>query len=137
NRAIPFAQMDRASVLVRHDLEFDVMRIDDQLLDVNRAVPESFLRFHPRVVKSRGKTRFIARCPHPAAAAASNGLDHDWEIDLAIAFRAGRCADADGFIGELDVERIYVRLGVNRERSDAELLASPDDAQGDLTPIRD
>ena len=61
---------------------------------------------------------------------------HD-AIDLEITFRAGRRADANGFVRELDVERIHICLRVNGERSDAELLASPDDAQGDLTPIRD
>ena len=33
------------AVAVGHDLKFDVMRIVDQFLDVNVAVPERFLRF--------------------------------------------------------------------------------------------
>ena len=37
--------MDRVAVLVRDDLELDVMRIDDQFLDVNVAVAESLFRF--------------------------------------------------------------------------------------------
>jgi hypothetical protein len=37
----------------------------------------------------------------------------------------------------LDVERIHIRFGIDGERPDAQLLASADDAQGDLAPIRD
>ena len=48
DRTIALAQMNSVSVLVRHDLELDVMRIDDQLLDVNVAVPESLFRFRLR-----------------------------------------------------------------------------------------
>ena len=37
--------------LSRHDLELDVMRIENQLLDVNIAIAERFFRFGFRGVK--------------------------------------------------------------------------------------
>src|SRR5450631_671312 len=79
--------MDCAPVLVRHDLEFDMVRIDDQLLDVDRAVPESFLRFQPRVMKGWTETRFVARRPHAATAAAGDGFDHERITNLARDFQ--------------------------------------------------
>ena len=35
NGTISFAQMNHVAMLIGHDLEFDVMRVDDQFLDVN------------------------------------------------------------------------------------------------------
>ena len=61
----------------------------------------------------------------------------DDAINLEVAFRAGRLADADGFIGELNVQRIGVGFGVDREGADAEFLAGADDAHGNLTPVGD
>ncbi len=49
--AIAFTQVHDVTVFVRHDLKFDVMRIDDQFLDVNVAVPKSLLCFHARGMK--------------------------------------------------------------------------------------
>jgi hypothetical protein len=46
-------------MLVGDDLKLDVVGIDDELLDVKRAVAECFLRFVPRRVKSRAEARFI------------------------------------------------------------------------------
>src|SRR4051794_28413059 len=72
-----------------------------------------------------------------------NGIDiadfgraHD-AIDSQIAIGARRRADADGFIRELHMERVAVRLGVNRERANPQLLAGADHAQGDFAAICD
>ena len=64
------------------------------------------------------------------------GRAHD-AIDLQITIGARRRADADRFVGQLHMERIDVRLGVNRERADAEFLAGANDAQRDFAAIGD
>ncbi len=46
-------------------------------------------------------------------------------------------ADADGFVGELDVEAVAVGLGVDGDGADAHLVACADDAQGDFSAIGD
>jgi len=43
--------------------------------------------------------------------------------------------DADVVVGEPDVERFPVRLGVDRHRLEPELAAGADDPQGDLAPV--
>src|SRR5207302_8370349 len=65
---------------------------------------------------------------------ANLGCAHD-SIDFEIAFRAGRRADANGFVCKLNVQRIHVGFRINRERSNAELLAGANHAQRDLTAI--
>jgi hypothetical protein len=61
---------------------------------------------------------------------------HD-SIDFEIAFRTGRPANANGFVCKLNVQRIDVGFRINRERSDAELLAGANHAKRDLTAIGD
>ena len=61
---------------------------------------------------------------------------HD-AIDLQITIGAGGRADADRFVGQLHMERIDVRLRVNRERADAEFLTGADDAERDFAAIGD
>ena len=48
-----------------------------------------------------------------------------------------RVADADGLVGELDVEAVLVGGGVDRDGGEAELLAGADDADGDLAAVGD
>ena len=217
--------MHGVPMLVGDDLKLDVVRIDDQFLDVNGAVSKSLFRFGPRRMKRRGETGLVVRRSHSAAAAARDRLDHDGKtdpardfqrllfvlddpvapgrdgyprfarigargilvahrvhrarrradefdfaafahlgevrvlrqetvagmdrihvahfrrahdaIDLQITFRARRRADADRFVRELDVERIDIRLRIDREGADAQLLASANDAQRDFAPVRD
>ena len=62
------------------------------------------------------------------------GRAHD-PIDFQITFEAGRRADADRFIGELDVQRIDVCFRIDRERANAEFLAGANDPQRDLSAI--
>ena len=68
DRAIAFAEMDDVAMLVGHDLKLDVMRVHDQLFDVDLAVAESLLRFRPRAVEtlaSRLTSLCAARMPRP------------------------------------------------------------------------
>ena len=48
DRAIPFAQMDDVAFVVAEDLEFDMMGILDEFLDVNAGIAESLVGFGPR-----------------------------------------------------------------------------------------
>ena len=72
-----------------------------------------------------------------------NGIDiadfcgADDAIDFQIGLGAGGWADADGFVGELDVERIDIGFGVNGESFDAEFFAGADDAESDFASIGD
>ena len=61
----------------------------------------------------------------------------DDAIDLQITVGARGRADADRFVGQLHVERIDVRLGVDRQRADAEFLAGANDAERDFAAIGD
>ena len=64
-----------------------------------------------------------------------SGGDHGGDVE--IAFGGARGADADGLVGEANVERVAVGLAVDRDGADAHLFAGADDAKGDLTSIRD
>jgi len=63
------------------------------------------------------------------------GRDETRDVQVAVAAR--RPPDADVVIGEADVQALAVGLGVHRDRRDPELLACPDDPQGDLPAVRD
>ena len=43
--------MDNVTVAIGDNLKFDMMRIDDELLEIDLIVSESFLRFVTRAVK--------------------------------------------------------------------------------------
>ena len=61
---------------------------------------------------------------------------HD-AIDLQITLAARRRADADGFISELDMERVDIGFGINGERVNTQLFAGTDHAQRNFATIRD
>jgi hypothetical protein len=63
------------------------------------------------------------------------GADDGWDAE--IAFGASRRADADIFVGEPDVQRVLIGLGVHRDRLDSELAARVDDAQRNLAAVGD
>jgi hypothetical protein len=56
-------------------------------------------------------------------------------VDFQITLGTRRRADADRFIGELDVERIDIRFGVDREGANAQFLTGTDDSQRDFAAI--
>ena len=60
----------------------------------------------------------------------------DNPIDPQIALAGGRFADADGFVRHLNVHRVGVRFGIDRDRADVKFLARADDAYGDFPAIR-
>src|SRR4051794_8280873 len=74
--------MDGMAVLVSNDLEFDVMWIKDQTLDVNLRVAESFLGFRARTVKAMEQTWLVMCHPHAASASAGDRFDHERVADF-------------------------------------------------------
>ena len=59
----------------------------------------------------------------------------DQRLGLQVALGRRRRADADGFVGELDVQRLAVGGGTDGDGFDAEFAAGADDAQRDLAPV--
>ena len=57
--------------------------------------------------------------------------------DVQVAVGAGGLADADRPVGQLQVGGVAVGLRVDGDRLDAQLLAGPDDPQGDLAAVGD
>jgi hypothetical protein len=58
-------------------------------------------------------------------------------IGAKVAVGASRPPDADRFIGQLDMERLDVGFGIDRQSFDAQLTAGSDDAQSNFTAIGD
>jgi hypothetical protein len=54
-----------------------------------------------------------------------------------IRLAARRGADRDRFVGDLDVERVAVGVGIDRDRRDAKAPRGLDDAAGDLAAVGD
>src|SRR5215212_5804848 len=83
NRAVALAEVDAVSVLVGEDLNLDVARVLDVLLDVDVAV----LKRRGRLGRGRahGGAEFLFRADdaHAAPAASGRGLDDDGVADLA------------------------------------------------------
>ncbi len=61
--AIAFAQMDDAALMVAENLDFDVVRVFDEFLDVNAGIAEGFFRLGAGGVKAfhRGKCHCARR----------------------------------------------------------------------------
>ena len=78
-RAFPLAQVDQVAVLVAQDLDLDVARILDQLLDIHLAAAEGALGFARCVADSGLQFVFVIQRrrmplpPPPAAALSSTG----------------------------------------------------------------
>ena len=52
DRTLAFAQVDQVSVMIAHDLDFDVPGFFDQFLDVHFAIAEGALGFARGIAKS-------------------------------------------------------------------------------------
>ena len=70
------------AALVGHDLKLDMVRIDDQLLDIHVAVPKSLLGLMTRAVKTVDKAGLIVGGAHSSPAPTSRGFDHDRITDF-------------------------------------------------------
>ena len=93
----------------------------------------------PRVLDGARERRVLGEEPvagmHGARAGALGGL-HE-ALDLQIALGRRRRADQIRLVGERDVQRAAVGLGVDRHRPDPELPQRPEDADGDLPAVGD
>ena len=58
-------------------------------------------------------------------------------VDQQIALRRGRRADMHGLVRHLDVQRVAVGVGIDRDRLDPHPAGGLDDAAGDLAAIGD
>jgi hypothetical protein len=59
----------------------------------------------------------------------------DDPISLQITEMTGRRTDANGFISELDVQRLLICLGIDTKCLDPQLVTGSDDPQRDLAPV--
>src|SRR5437667_272644 len=75
NGTIALAEVNDVTVTIGDNLKFNMVWIDDEFLDVDLFIPESFLGLVTRAVKGRFKAGFIMRHAHPAAAAAGGRFD--------------------------------------------------------------
>ena len=74
----------------------------------------------------------VARMHRLGAARLAGGDDL---VDDQIALRRGRRADQHGVVGHLDMERVAVGFGIDRDGRDPHAAGGLDDAAGDLAAI--
>src|SRR3989442_6126049 len=74
--------MHDTAVAVGDDLEFNVVGINDELLQIDLFISKCFLRLVTRTVKSRFKTGLVMCSAHPAPATAGSRLDHHRVTDF-------------------------------------------------------
>jgi hypothetical protein len=79
NRALALAQMDDVAVVIADDLELDVARVLQVLLDIHIAVAECGFRLALRGLERIGHLARVANHPHASSAAAGDRL-HDHRI---------------------------------------------------------
>jgi hypothetical protein len=58
-------------------------------------------------------------------------------VDDEVALGCRRAAERECLVGQPDVQGVPVGVGVHRHRLEAGILASPDDADGDLAAVGD
>ena len=75
--AVPLPQMDDIAFLVRQHLHFDVARMFEKLLHVERVVAKGRGGLGPGHRHGVAQVRLAVHDPHPPAAAAGRGLDDD------------------------------------------------------------
>ena len=79
---VAFPKMNDAAMLIAENLKFDVMGIDDELLDVDLGIAEGLLRLEACRMIALHEASFIAGDAHPASAAAGDRFDHDRKTDF-------------------------------------------------------
>ena len=103
---------------VGHDLKFNVVRIDDELFQINLIVSKCFLRLMTRAMESGFKARFIVRGAHSASAAAGGRFNHHRVTEFLCDFhRLILCLD------DSVAARRYRYAGFARSRTSSVLVA--------------
>ena len=75
--AVPLPQLDHMAHLVGHDLELDVLGVEDQLFQVHLAAAKAGHRLAAGLLKEGDQLVGLKDAAHPAPAAAGRGLDED------------------------------------------------------------
>src|SRR5699024_10171049 len=94
DRAVTLSQMDHIAVLVRHDLELDMARVLNKMLNVHGIVTECHLSFLLRRLKTVLELLRSLSHAHSLSAAAESRLDDDRISDL--------CCDLRPFLAVID-----------------------------------
>ena len=94
DRTFALAEIDDIAVLVAEHLDFDMTRIDDELLDEDAIVAERGFRFRSRAREALGDFEAGMGDAHALAAAAGGSLDHHGIADF--------IGDFGGMFGRLD-----------------------------------
>src|SRR5690606_38966705 len=107
--ALPLAEVDDRALPVADELDLDVARLLDELLDVDAAVAEGRLGLRARGHELLLELGLVAGHAHAAAAAARARLDHDGVADVGgHARRLGHVADlAVGAGHDVDAGRLH------------------------------
>ena len=79
--AVTLIEVDDIAVFIAHDLHFDVLRVQDALLDVDILVAKGALCLRARFLIGALEVFHAVDTAHAAAAAAVDGLDHDRQAD--------------------------------------------------------
>ena len=82
HRTVPLAEVDRAAVRVREDLDLDVTHARQIPLDIDLGVPEGGLGFGRGRGQRRRQFRLFTDDTHAASAPAERGLQQDRVADL-------------------------------------------------------
>src|SRR4029453_10658858 len=82
DRALPLAQVDHLAVMVAEDLELDVPRLEQVLLEIHRAVAESSLGLLAGRRELAGQISLGRNDAHAAPAAARRRLEDDGIADF-------------------------------------------------------
>ena len=75
DRTLALAEGEIVAVCVREDLNLDVTRTFDELLDINRVVAKCVLCFPLRGAQRRFELRTFTHHAHSLSAAAGSGLE--------------------------------------------------------------
>ena len=108
DRAFPLAQMDAVAVLVAQNLDLDVARVLDELLDEQPVVAKGGSGLRARPLEALAHLVGIPGDAHALAAAARRRLDHHRIADL--------LGDADRLVGVLEDAQIARHRGDARRR---------------------
>ncbi len=131
HRTFALAKIDAVAESIGQHLDFDMTRIDDELLDENPLVAERIARLGGRALETVAHFRFVPGNAHALAAAARRGLDHHRIADFSgDPLRMGRVGD--------DVEKARNRADLGRVGKFLrfDLVAHGDDRLG-LRPDED
>src|ERR1700691_2545023 len=96
NRAFAFAQSDNGAVLVSEELDFDMARMGEVLLDKDTAVAEGSLSLARRGLEGGLEARFVLDYAHPPASTTGGSLNQN-----RIAHQRGKAAGR-GRVGRFD-----------------------------------